>query len=116
MRFRVRSPHSGGVPKDIDPVANDNDYDTSENLEVDDIRETFRQQGLVRARHGRLLAGVVAGLGRRVGLDPWPARLVFLLLVLILPGCPILLYPLLWVLMPKESDGDVQSPVTPSTA
>jgi phage shock protein PspC (stress-responsive transcriptional regulator) len=114
MRFRVRSPHSGGVPKDIDPVANDND--PSENLEVDDIRETFRQQGLVRARHGRLLAGVVAGLGRRVGLDPWPARLVFLLLVLILPGCPILLYPLLWVLMPKESDGDVQSPVTPSTA
>lgn len=82
---------------------------------MNDIRETFRQQGLVRARHGRLLAGVVAGLGRRVGLDPWPARLVFLLLVLILPGCPILIYPLLWVLMPKESNGDAVTTGTPVT-
>ena len=44
------------------------------------------------------------------------SKVLWILLVLILPGCPILLYPLLWVLMPKESDGDVQSPVTPSTA
>lgn len=80
---------------------------------MNDIRDTFRQQGLVRARHGRILGGVVAGLGRRVGLDPWPARLVFLLLVLLLPGCPILIYPLLWVLMPKEDDGDVVTPGTP---
>jgi hypothetical protein len=34
------------VPKDIDPVANDNDYEPSETLEVDDNREPFRQQGL----------------------------------------------------------------------
>lgn len=80
---------------------------------MNDIRESFHRQGLVRPRDGRVLGGVIAGLGRRVGLDPWPARLVFLLLVLLLPGCPILIYPLLWVLMPKESDGDVVTTGTP---
>ncbi len=80
---------------------------------MNDIRESFRRQGLVRARNGRVLGGVIAGLGRRVGLDPWPARLVFLLLVLILPGCPILVYPLLWVLMPQDADGEVVSTGTP---
>jgi len=28
------------------------------------------------AQEGRVLAGVIAGLGRRIGLDPWPARLL----------------------------------------
>jgi phage shock protein PspC (stress-responsive transcriptional regulator) len=67
---------------------------------MDDIRGAFRQQGLVRTRDGRVLAGVIAGLGRRVGLDPWPARLVFTLLLLIIPGSQILVYPILWILMP----------------
>ena len=81
---------------------------------MDDIRNTFRQQGLVRVRHGRVLAGVVAGLGRRFGIDPWPARLLFVLLLFVLPGCPILLYPILWILMPREVEGE--SPVTPATS
>jgi phage shock protein C len=69
---------------------------------MDDIRQSFGRQGLTRPRDGRILGGVFAGLGRRVGLDPWPARMVFLLLLLIIPGSQILLYPLLWVLMPAE--------------
>jgi phage shock protein C len=74
---------------------------------VNDIHDTFRQQGLVRPREGRVLAGVCAGLGRRFGLDPWPARLVFVLLLLVVPGSQLLVYPLLWVLMPKESTAAV---------
>lgn len=72
---------------------------------MNDIRNIFRREGLVRVRHGRVLGGVVAGIGRRVGIDPWPARLLFVLLLLILPGCPVLLYPILWVLMPREIEG-----------
>jgi phage shock protein C len=69
---------------------------------MDDIRQSFARQGLIRPRDGRILGGVFAGLGRRFGLEPWPARLVFFLLLLIIPGCQFLVYPLLWVLMPSE--------------
>ncbi len=69
---------------------------------MNSIHENFQNQGLVRPREGRLLAGVVAGLGRRFGIDPWPARLLFVLLLLLIPGSQILIYPILWILMPSE--------------
>ena len=76
---------------------------------MDDIRQFFARQGLYRARDERLLGGVFAGLGRRIGLDPWPARLLFTLLLLLVPGCQFLLYPILWLLMPVEENA--KSPV-----
>jgi phage shock protein C len=69
---------------------------------VTNIHATFAAQGLVRPRDGRVLAGVVAGLGRRFGIDPWPARLLFVLLLMVVPGSQILIYPVLWILMPAE--------------
>jgi phage shock protein C len=68
-----------------------------------DVRDTFRRQGLVRPRQGRLLGGVCAGLGRRFGIDPWPARLLFVLVLLVLPGSQFIVYPILWILMPDEA-------------
>jgi len=70
---------------------------------VESIHSTFAQAGLVRPQEGRVLAGVIAGLGRRIGLDPWPARLLFVLILLILPGSQLLIYPVLWILMPNEA-------------
>jgi phage shock protein PspC (stress-responsive transcriptional regulator) len=69
---------------------------------VRDIHGSFAQQGLVRPRDQRLLGGVCAGLGRRFGLGPWAARLLFVLLLMVLPGSQILIYPVLWILMPSE--------------
>ena len=83
---------------------------------MNDIHATFAGQGLVRPRDGRVLAGVVAGLGRRFGLDPWPARLVFVLLLMVIPGSQLLVYPLLWILMPSEDRlpaGAAMPPVPP---
>jgi len=70
---------------------------------VTDIHESLRGQGLVRPRDGRVLAGVCAGLGRRFGLDPWPARLLFVLALMVLPGSQLIVYPILWILMPLET-------------
>ena len=70
------------------------------------IHDLFREHGLVRARDGRLIGGVVAGLGRRIGLEPWPSRLLFVLALLVIPGSQILHYPILWILMPLERPGD----------
>jgi phage shock protein PspC (stress-responsive transcriptional regulator) len=51
-----------------------------------------------------VIAGVCAGLARRFGLDPWMTRLLFVLVLFVIPGSQILVYPLLWLLMPAQSD------------
>lgn len=66
------------------------------------VHDSFYRNGLVRPRHGRVIGGVCAGVGRRIGLEPWPTRWLFLLLLLVLPGSQIIVYPLLWILMPSE--------------
>lgn len=67
------------------------------------LHESMTRDGLVRPLDGRVLGGVCAGLGRRFGIDPWPARLLFLLVLMVLPGSQLLIYPILWILMPSES-------------
>jgi phage shock protein PspC (stress-responsive transcriptional regulator) len=81
---------------------------------MNDIHDTFRQHGLVRPRDGRLLAGVCTGIGRRLGIDPWPARLLFVLVLLVLPGSQLLVYPILWVLMPTDATAHGPAVVAPT--
>ena len=78
--------------RDIDEMEDD----------MDELRRNLASNGLVRPTDGRVLGGVMAGVGRRFGLDPWPARIILTLLLLVVPGSQLLLYPLLWVLMPSE--------------
>ena len=66
------------------------------------IHDSFRRQGLTRPAEGAILGGVCAGLGRRLGLGPWPARLLFFVVLLVVPGSQLLVYPALWVMMPKD--------------
>jgi phage shock protein PspC (stress-responsive transcriptional regulator) len=68
---------------------------------MDAVHDSFRRQGLVRPLDGRVLGGVCAGLGQRFGIDPWPARLLFLLILFVIPGSQLLVYPVLWFLMPS---------------
>ena len=77
------------------------------------MNDYFRRQGLVRPREGRILGGVCAGLGRRFGLAPWQARILFVLALLVIPGSQVLVYPLLWILMPAEQPAP---PALPSSA
>ena len=69
---------------------------------METVHQSMRQQGLVRPAQGRVLGGVCAGLGQRFGIDPWPARLLFILILLLIPGSQILVYPILWIIMPAE--------------
>jgi phage shock protein PspC (stress-responsive transcriptional regulator) len=57
---------------------------------------------LVRPRNGTVIAGVCAALANRFG---WSVGLVRLLAVLsiLLPGPQVILYIVLWVLIPKEA-------------
>jgi phage shock protein PspC (stress-responsive transcriptional regulator) len=71
---------------------------------MNDIRQSFARQGLTRPDDRRVLGGVCAGLGRRLGLSPWTARILFVLVLLVVPGSQILVYPILWILMPSDAD------------
>lgn len=79
------------------------------------VHDGMHRNGLIRPHGDRVLGGVCAGLGRRFGLDPWPARLLFVLVLMILPGSQILIYPVLWILMPSESPAP-QYPYQPTPA
>jgi phage shock protein C len=83
---------------------------------MNDIHQSFANQSLVRPQEGRVLGGVCAGLGRRFGIAPWTARIIFVLLLMVIPGSQILIYPVLWILMPSEGTVRVQPPRTPPTA
>jgi phage shock protein C len=64
--------------------------------------EAFRRQGLVRPRQGRILGGVCAGLARRFGMSATMMRILFVVTLIVIPGSQIIVYPLLWILMPSE--------------
>ena len=58
---------------------------------------------LVRAKDGAIVAGVLAGLARYLGWDATLVRIVFVICSLLSAGFPgILIYLVMWVLMPRE--------------
>jgi phage shock protein PspC (stress-responsive transcriptional regulator) len=65
------------------------------------VKDRMRQQGLVRPRGGRVLAGVCAGLAQRFGMSATVVRLLFVVSIL-LPGPQLLAYIALWIIMPSE--------------
>ncbi len=79
---------------------------------METIHDRFRREGLVRPRDTRFFAGVATGLGRRLGLDPWPSRLLFVLALLVLHVSVVVAYVVLWILMPVEqtAPGPVEPP------
>lgn len=64
---------------------------------------------LTRARDGAWIAGVCAGLAHYLGLRPAVVRAAYVLVsvVPLFPG--ILIYLLLWLVIPRESDVALQS-------
>ncbi|GAA4680919.1 PspC domain-containing protein [Nocardioides nanhaiensis] len=79
---------------------------------MDDIRSAFARQGLSRPRDTRVVAGVCSGLGRKLGLTPWISRLLFVLLLMVVPGSQLLIYPVLWILMPTDERQVASGPVS----
>lgn len=63
---------------------------------------------LVRPRRGKLIAGVCAGLARRFGVSPTLVRVLFVL-SFFLPGPQILIYIVLWLIMPRSDAGSIDA-------
>lgn len=56
-------------------------------------------QGQLRRSNDKIVAGVCGGVAEYFNIDPAIVRLVFVLGVLF-AGFPILIYPILWLVMP----------------
>ena len=56
---------------------------------------------LYRSRSDRLIGGVCGGMGKYFNVDPVWIRIVFLLL-LIAAGVTLLIYIILWIIVPEE--------------
>lgn len=59
---------------------------------------------LRRSRRDRMIAGVIGGLAEYFGLDPALSRVVYVLASIFSAAFPgILVYLLLWILIPSEA-------------
>ena len=68
---------------------------------MEEINRENRIRKLYRSRRNKIIAGVCGGLGEHLGIDPLLVRLFFFLMIFA-NGIGILLYLILWVIVPKE--------------
>ena len=68
---------------------------------MNEINQTKR---LVRARKGRILAGVCAGIAEYVGIDVTVIRLIFVVLGVVTAGVGVLVYLAAWIVIPEEGE------------
>jgi phage shock protein PspC (stress-responsive transcriptional regulator) len=63
------------------------------------------QPTLSRSRNDRVLAGVMGGIARRFGWNSTLVRVLFVLVSILSAAFPgIVVYLILWLLMPEESN------------
>jgi signal transduction histidine kinase len=71
------------------------------------VTETAAQQPLRRDTANGILAGVCAGIARRLAIDPAVVRIGFVVVVIGTSGIGALVYLLLWAVIPSEAGGAV---------
>jgi phage shock protein C len=60
---------------------------------------------LKRSKSNRMIAGVVSGLAKYIGMDPVVARVIFVLVSVFSAAFPgILVYIILWLVIPEEQE------------
>lgn len=63
---------------------------------------------LRRSRSNRMIAGVLGGLAKYFGFDPTLARVLYVILSVVSVAFPgILVYIILWIIMPEEEEAGI---------
>lgn len=60
------------------------------------------QAGWMRAREGRIIAGVCAGFARERGVSPWLVRAIMLVALLATAGLVVIAYVIVAAILPVE--------------
>ena len=67
------------------------------------IYDSLARQGYTRSSTDRVLGGVCGGLAEKFGANAWAMRALVFAHMVVLPGSPLVLYPIAWVLMPEDT-------------
>ena len=60
---------------------------------------------LRRSKSNRMIAGVIGGLARYFGFDPTLARVLYVILSVVSVAFPgMIVYIILWIIMPEEGE------------
>lgn len=70
---------------------------------MNSIHEPLARNGYTRSSSEKVIGGVCGGLATKWGINAWALRCLVVALVFILPGSPILLYPIAWIAMPEDT-------------
>ncbi len=82
-------------------------------------QQPFTQQPskqLRRSRDDRVVAGICAGVGRYLGIDPVASRVLFVVLAVFSGGTALLAYLIAWLVMPEDPTGTPAQPTYPPAA
>lgn len=72
-------------------------------LEAEIKPETLMSKKLTRSRDRKIIGGVCAGIAGYLGWDPLKVRILYVLISILSAAFPgILVYIILWILMPEE--------------
>ncbi len=71
----------------------------------DSFLAKLRASGFTRSSADRRIAGVCSGIAHKYGVEPIVVRLGFIAALFL--GISVLVYPILWVLMPSDRDGRI---------
>jgi len=78
--------------------------DTKEGEKVKEKPPRLQGRKLYRDPDDRVLGGVCSGLGAYFNFDPVIIRLIFVLLVFLAAGSSLIIYLILWIVVPKASN------------
>ena len=65
-------------------------------------KSDFKGKKLVRSKKNRIIAGVCAGVGQYLDVDPTLVRLLWVILTLFSAGAGILGYIIAWIIIPEK--------------
>lgn len=84
----------------IETMGQPEDY-RMDDEEEEQVFSKSSNKKLFRDRNDRFIGGVASGLAHYIGMDPVWMRLIWILIVLAGVGSPILVYIILWILVPE---------------
>ena len=64
--------------------------------------KSLKYKKLYRSRKNRIIAGVCAGIGEYLEIDPTVIRLIWVLLTILSMGGGLIAYLLAWIIIPEE--------------